>query len=65
MSPCPGTPATQLSLAAGAIVRAAASYKDAAYGCPTYQARLAGAEIDPMLELEEALATSCVHIIGD
>jgi hypothetical protein len=54
---------TALALAVGAIVRAAASQDHAANRCSAYQAWLPGAEIDPMLELEEAGYASRVHII--
>ena len=53
-----------LALAVGAIVRSAARQDDALDRCSAYQAGLSGAEIDPMLELEEACYASRIHIIG-
>src|SRR6266849_5651511 len=47
------------------IVTAAADQHDAFYRSPAYQARLSFATIDPMLELEEALFTVGVHVVGD
>jgi len=46
-----------------AIVGAAASQDHAPDRCPAHQAGLPGAEIDPMLELEEAGYASRVYII--
>jgi hypothetical protein len=47
----------------GAIVCAPASQDDAPNRRSAYQARLSGAEIDPVLELEEAGYAGRVYII--
>src|ERR1700733_1954649 len=52
-----------LALAVRAIVRAAARQDHTPDRCSADQAGLSGAEIDPMLELEEAGYTSRVYII--
>src|SRR6202789_3163579 len=52
-----------LALAVRAIVRAAARQDHAPDRCSAYQAGLSGAEIDPMLELEEAGYASRIYII--
>jgi hypothetical protein len=53
-----------LALAVEAIVRAAASQNHASNRCSAHQAWLPGAEIDPMLELEEARHTGGIHVVG-
>ena len=52
-----------LVLAAGAIVRSPAGHEDAVDRCAADQAGLPGAEINPMLELEEAFHTGGVDIV--
>ena len=43
-----------LALAVGTVVGSAAADQDSPDGSSAHQARLAGAEIDPVLELEKA-----------
>jgi hypothetical protein len=47
----------------GAIVRAAAGQYDASNRCSAYEAWLSGAQIDPVLKLEEAGCAGCVDVV--
>jgi hypothetical protein len=57
--------AEHLALAVEAIMRAPAGQEDAPDGRTANQARLSGAEIHSMLELEEASYARGIHIVRD